>query len=291
MRCHSVLLFLCALPRRVAILTLFSFFFGALILTSSSYLHRRTVEDLLTSLKDDHLIQAAQHDYARCECERYPATLAEVNLEAALRNLTNLIPDDASTEQLLSPMNYTEGTSMLRDLAVRTRVFSTLFAAWESLHIAHTVMPCGVTIRQNIVERIRHESFHDANEAIERYDKVRSFVNQFSRHLFPWIARHSPDHMMLHTSLATAGRGIVITVGDHEVPYVLTSVKTFRELGCELPVEVFFLGSADLNENSRTALAELPGVITRDLSEMVYDDGWTLKGTIGRRLPVNKYES
>jgi alpha 1,3-mannosyltransferase len=35
-------------------------------------------------------------------------------------------------------------------------------------------------------------------------------------------------------------------------------------------VEVFFLGDSDLHEDSRAALAELPGVITRDLSKMVY---------------------
>jgi hypothetical protein len=45
-----------------------------------------------------------------------------------------------------------------------------------------------------------------------------------------------------------------------------------------LPVEVFFMGDADLHEGSRAALAKLPGVTTRDLSKMVYDDDWTLKG-------------
>jgi alpha 1,3-mannosyltransferase len=105
-------------------------------------------------------------------------------------------------------------------------------------------------------------------------------MNRFSRHLFPWTARHSPDHMLLHTSSTTGGRGIVITVGERQTAYVLTSIKTFREFGCDLPVEVFFLGDSDLHEDSRAALAELPGVITRDLSKMVYDDGWTLKGIV-----------
>jgi len=291
MRCQSVLLHLCVLPRRVAILTLFSFLLGALMLTSSLRLHRKTLENLLVSLKDDHLIQAPQHDYTKWECERCLSTSAETHFEAALRNLTDLLPDEVDVEQLLSPLGHTEGTTMLHDLAVRTRVFSTLFAAWEALHIVPMGLPGGITIRQNIIEHIRQESPEDADEAIGKYDVVRSFMNQFSRHLFPWIARHSPDHMMLHTSLATGGRGIVITVGDHQTPYVLTSVKTFRELGCDLPVEVFFLGSADLNEDSRTALAKLPGVVTRDLSKMIYDDGWTLKGTIERRPPVSGYES
>ena len=291
MCCRSVLFYLCAFPRRAGILTLFSFVIGALILTNFLYLHRKTPENLLASLKDDHLIEAPQHDYTKWECERRLSTSAETHFEAALRNLTDLLPDEVDVEQLLSPLDRTEGTTMLHDLAVRTRVFSALFAAWEALHIVPTGLIGGITIRQNIVEHIRQESPEGANEAIGRYDVVRSFMNQFSRHLFPWIARHSPDHMMLHASLATGGRGIVITVGDHQTPYVLTSVKTFRELGCDLPVEVFFLGSADLNEDSRTALAKLPGVVTRDLSKMVYDDGWTLKGTIERRFPVSEHES
>lgn len=291
MRCHSVLFYLCAFPRRAAILTLFSFVIGALILTNSLYLHRKTPENFPVSLKDDHLIQAPQHDYNKWECERHLSTWAETHFDAALRNLTDLLPDEVDVEQLLSPLDHTEGTTMLHDLAVRTRVFSALFAAWEALHIVPMGSPGGITIRQNVVEHIRQESPEGADEAIGRYDVVRSFMNQFSRHLFPWTARHSPDHMMLHASLATGGRGIVITVGDHQTPYVLTSVKTFRELGCDLPVEVFFLGSADLNEDSRTALAKLPGVVTRDLSKMIYDDGWTLKGTIERRPPVSGYES
>jgi hypothetical protein len=291
MRCQSVLLHICVLPRRLAILTLFSFVLGALMLASSLHLHRKSLETLHVSLEDDHLIRAPQHDYAKWECERRLSTPAETHFEAALRNLTDLLPDEVIVEQLLSPLDHTEGTTMLHDLAVRTRVFSTLFAAWEALHIVPMGLSGGITIRQNIVEHIRQESPKGADEAIGKYDVVRSFVNQFSRHLFPWIARHSPDHMVLHASHAIGGRGIVITVGDHQTPYVLTSVKTFRELGCDLPVEVFFLGSADLNKDSRTALAKLPGVITRDLSKMIYDDGWTLKGTIERRLPVSEYES
>ena len=291
MRCQSVLLHLCALPRRVAVLTLFAFVLGAVMLTSSLNLHGKTLKNLLVSLEDDHLTRTPQQDYARSECERRLSTPAEVHIEAALGNLTDVLPDEANVEKLLSPLDQTEGTTMLHDLAVRTRVFSTLFAAWEALHIVPVGSPGGITIRQNIVEHIRQESPKGADEAIRKYDVARSFVNQLSRHLFPWIARQSPDHMMLHASHATGGRGIVITVGDHQTPYVLTSVKTFRELGCDLPVEVFFLGSGDLNEDSRTALAKLPGVVTRDLSKMIYDDGWTLKGTVERKLPLSEYES
>jgi len=271
----------CSLPRQVATLAFFSFVLGALIVTTSLYSPRKTFDRLLISLKHDHLLRVPQYDYSRCvdkHCLITPPR--DVDFEAALRNLTDLIPDEARVEQLLSPIDYSEGTSMLRDLAIRTRVFAALFGAWESLHIAGTMASGDVLIRQNIIERIRHNPSEGADEAIRRYDTVRSFLNLFSRHLFPWTARHSPDHMLLHASFNTGGRGIVVTVGDHQAAYVLTSIRTFREFGCDLPVEVFFLGDEDLHEDSRAALKEIPGVTTRDLSEMVYDDGWTLKGIV-----------
>lgn len=273
-----------ALPRRAALLAFSFLVFSTLILTTSLYTHRKILDSLLISLEHDKAIQAPQYNYDPYEGEHFSITrAADVDFEAALRNLTDLIPNEIRVEQLLSPIDYSEGTSMLRDLAVRTRFFGALFTAWESLHITHPTMPGDVHIRQNIVDRIRHGFSEGQDEAVQEYDTVRSFMNRFSRHLFPWTAGHSPDHMLLHTSFTTGGRGIVITVGDHQSAYVLTSVKTFRDLGCDLPVEVFFLGAGDLNEDSRTALAELPGVTTRDLSKMIYDDGWTLKGTVGRR--------
>jgi hypothetical protein len=217
--------YLFALPHHAALLALFSSVFGALMLVTSLYLHRNTLENFRVSSEHNHGIQAPQHDYAKCEDEHCLATPVDnANFEAALRNLTDLIPDEVHVEQLLSPIDYSEGTSMLRDLAVRTRFFRDLFTAWESLHITRSTTPGDVLIRQNIVERIRHSLPEHAEKAVQRYDTVRSFMNQFSRHLFPWTARHSPDHMLLHTSLTTGGRGIVITVGDHQIAYVLTSI-------------------------------------------------------------------
>lgn len=277
----SVLQNLFALPRRAALLVLFAFVCGLLLLTTSFHIHSKVLAKFRISLRHDHVIYGPQRDYDKCEDEHCLITpLPEVDFEAALRNLTELIPDEARVEQLLSPIDYSEGTSMLRDLAIRTRVFAALFGAWESLHIAGTTASGDVSIRQNIIDRIRHDPSEGADEAIRRYDTVRSFLNLFSRHLFPWTARHSPDHMLLHASFNTGGRGIVVTVGDHQAAYVLTSIRTFREFGCDLPVKVFFLGDEDLHKDSQAALKEIPGVTTRDLSEMVYDDGWTLKGIV-----------
>jgi alpha 1,3-mannosyltransferase len=269
-----------AFPRRIAVLALSCFAFGALMLTVSLYLHRKTLDDLRISFRDENIVKQLQDGYVGFWGEQRlaTATASDADFEGALRNLTDLIPDEVRVGRLLSPIDYSEGTSMLRDLAIRTRYFGVLFTAWESLHIVPSAAPGDMLIRQNIVERIRRSSFNDRSEAIQKYDTVRSFVNRLSRHLFPWTIGHSADHMLLHASFATGGRGIVMAVGDRQVAYVLTSINTFREFGCHLPVEVFFMGDIDLHEGSRAALAKLPGVTTRDLSKMVYDDDWTLKG-------------
>jgi alpha 1,3-mannosyltransferase len=275
-----------ALPRRTALLALFSLIFSALMLTTSLYLHRKALDTIHISFQHGKLVQAPQSDHAEYEGEHRLVTsvVYDVDFEVALRNLIDLTPDEVRAGQLLSPIDYSDGTSMLRDLAVRTRIFGALFTKWESLHIVHSARTGDVSIRENIVEHIRQNFSDDASEAIQRYDQVRSFMNRFSRHLFPWTAGHSADHMLLHASFATGGRGIVITVSDHQIVYVLTSINTFRDLGCKLPVEVFYLGDSDMHEGSRAALAKLPGVTTRDLSKMVYDEGWTLEGEI--RMPT-----
>jgi hypothetical protein len=50
------------------------------------------------------------------------------------------------------------------------------------------------------------------------------------------------------------------------------------KLGCQLPVEVMYLGDSDLSEEYRAELEAIDGVITRDVSQMVNDEGWKLAG-------------
>jgi len=209
--------------------------------------------------------------------------LSDHAFDEALYNLTELTPTEDRMKELLSPIDYSKGTSMLHDLAVRTRVFRLLFAAWESVHISTSAD--SIFAEDSVAERIRRRSSydpdgdHDLRGAIRDYDRARTFMHRFTQHLFPWTMSYVADHMMLHAGFYRGGRGIVITLGDHQVAYALTSIKTFRQLGCELPIEIFFLGNNDLNADSRMALEQLPGVTTRDLSQMIYDDGWSLKGT------------
>lgn len=85
-----------------------------------------------------------------------------------------------------------------------------------------------------------------------------------------------PDHMSLHASFY--GRGIVFTAGTHQAGLLLTIIPSLRQLGCELPIEVIYLGDEDLDEDMRSELEGLDGVVTRDLTLMIDDSGWQLAG-------------
>ena len=91
-----------------------------------------------------------------------------------------------------------------------------------------------------------------------------------------------PDHMSLHASFYTGGRGIVFTAGNRQGGQLLTVIPSLRQLGCELPIEVMYLGDEDLDEEMRDVLEKLNGVITRDLRLMIDDDGWHLAGMLIR---------
>lgn len=267
------------LRRRAALFVLSSFTFVALVFVNPPHLHRPSLEDLRIYLPDSDPVTAPPKSRVSFDGQqRSPiSTASEADFEITLGKLTDLIPDEVSLEQLLSPIDHSQGTSMLRDLALRTRSFKALFEAWENLHIISATSG-NVLTEANIIERIRHSDLSDKNGAVQRYDAVRSFMNRFSQHLFPWTMSHTADHMLLHASFATGGKGIVVTASNRQIAYVLTSIQTLREIGFDLPVEVFYMGDADLHEGSRAALARVPGVTTRDLSKMIYDNGWTLKG-------------
>lgn len=58
------------------------------------------------------------------------------------------------------------------------------------------------------------------------------------------------------------------------------------ELGCTLPIEVMYLGDSDLSEDYRDKLESIQGVITRDLSPMVADEGWKLAGWAAKAFAI-----
>ena len=194
----------------------------------------------------------------------------------AFKRVISLLPDELYMRELLRPFEGT-GTQRLRDIGLRARAFKVFFEAWEALHL---VWKDGVAyLRQDIVQYLRaHHDMENLAQTIGDYESFRHFFQHFSRLLFPWTAPYFPDHLSLHAYIHAGGRGIVLTAGDEQAPFLLASIPSFRQLGCTLPMEIMYLGDADLSQDYREKLESLPGVITRDLSHMVADEGWTLEG-------------
>lgn len=225
------------------------------------------------------------------DSETKPSTHADAALEEALENVIRLLPDELTTRGLLSPIPGS-GTERLREQGLRARSYKLFFEAWETLHL---VLPPSTTtaarppapaaaVRDDIIQYLRaHPDFAASltgslAETIRRYEGYRAFLQRLAGLLFPWTAPYFADHAGLHGHLRGGGRGLVVTGGDGQAPWMLTSVSALRRLGCTLPVEVLYLGERDLGEDWRAALEALPGVVTRDVSRMVADAGWEVAG-------------
>jgi alpha 1,3-mannosyltransferase len=207
----------------------------------------------------------------------------------ALYNVLSLLPDELHIRDLLRPLDGT-GEEKIREMGLRTRSYKTLFEAWGALHLVANGKE--MYIRDDVVQSLRrHPELADdfqmsLAQIIRSYEAYRSYMARLSTLLFPWTAPYFSDHLLLYAQLYSGGRGIVFSAGDHQAPFLLTSIPTLRQLGCDLPIEVMYLGDDDLSEDFRTDLESLSGVITRDLSQMVNDKGWKLAGWAGKPFAI-----
>lgn len=211
---------------------------------------------------------------------------AEPDLERAIAHVLEILPDEITARELLRRVEGT-GKEKLREMGLRARAYKSYFEAWEDLHLVHTP-DGGVYIRDDIIQYLRRREDFAASltgsfaQTIRNYESYRSFLQHFAELLFPWTAPYFADHMTLHTHFKNGGRGIVLSAGDDQAPYLLTSIQSFRNLGCDLPIEIMYLGDGDLSEDYRAEMEAIPGVITRDMAQMVADEGWKLKGWAGK---------
>jgi alpha 1,3-mannosyltransferase len=207
-------------------------------------------------------------------------------LGAALDHVFSIIPDEIYRQKLLQPITGT-GSRKLRELGLRSRAYKRFFEAWEKFHLFTEHENDIYYVRDNLVPYMRAKFSQETfPEALHRYESYRHFLTQFSALLFPWTSPYFADHMSLRASLHHGGRGIVVLAGDNHAHFLLTSIPSLRKLGCELPIEIFYLGERDLREDFRLELEALPGVTTRDLSIMVNDNGWRLNGWAGKPFSV-----
>lgn len=200
--------------------------------------------------------------------------------DEALRRITNILPSELEIRGLLNPIDVT-GEARLREFGIRARRYKKYLEAWEDLHLV--AGPEGDTyIRDDVLQYIHDqhrttdsaEGHNDLAEAVHAYEGYRHLLVQLSQLLFPYTAPYFPDHMTLRSHVRKGGRGIVLTAGNDQVAYLLTQIPILRRLGCDLPIEVMYVGDADLNRDSRQDLEDLEGVVTRDLAVMIRAEGW-----------------
>lgn len=200
--------------------------------------------------------------------------------DEALRRVINLLPSELEIRGLLQPIEST-GEARLREFGIRARRYKKYLEAWEDLHLVPD--PEGGTyIRDDVIQYIQdqHRTTNSADgrndlaEELHAYEGFRELLVRLSDLLFPYTAPYFPDHMTLRSHLKKGGRGIVLTAGNDQVAYLLTQIPILRRLGCDLPIEVMYVGNRDLNRDSRQDLEDLEGVVTRDLGVMIHAVGW-----------------
>lgn len=236
------------------------------------------------------------------------------DMELALERVVDLLPGEMSMRDLLRPVEGT-GKEKLREMGLRTRSYRGFFQAWEDLHF-DTDSEGTLFIRDDIVQYLTqlsqdHESATHktglfasmtTGQIIRAYETYKYFLSRFGQLLIPYTAPFFPDHMSLHLQFKTAGRGIVLTAGDDQAHFLMTTIYSFSEnpclacklglivatgkLGCQLPVEVMYLGDSDLSEEYRAELEAIDGVVTRDVSQMVNDEGWKLAGWAAKPFAI-----
>ncbi|KAK6527895.1 hypothetical protein TWF281_009160 [Arthrobotrys megalospora] len=198
------------------------------------------------------------------------------DFKKALDRVFELLPDEMHVRELLRPIDGT-GKEKLRETGLRARAFKTFFEAWEKLHVV--IGDDEAYVRDDIIQELRRDkSIDNIAQTIHQYEAYRGFLQRFATLLFPYFSPYFADHMSLHAQMYKGGRGIVLSAGDAQAPFLLTSIPSFRKLGCKLPIEIMYLGDSDLSEDYRAELEQFEGVVTRDISAMVSDDGWRLAG-------------
>ncbi|KAJ0168436.1 putative alpha-1,3-mannosyltransferase MNN14 [Colletotrichum tanaceti] len=209
------------------------------------------------------------------------------SFELNFLRVLDLLPDEIRHQELIRPVAST-GKLRMREMGLRTRAYKTYFTAWEALHLDHEDE---TYIHNDIPQYLRQH--HPGGlgglslaQTLRSYEGFRSFIIAMAELLFPWTMPYFGDHMSLHAHIKNGGRGIVLTAGNGQAPYLLTTIYSFRKLGCTLPIEIMYLGDEDLGQDYIAELEGLDGVVTRDMAVMVRDDGWKLRGWAAKPFAI-----
>ncbi|GAB7343860.1 hypothetical protein MBLNU457_1826t1 [Dothideomycetes sp. NU457] len=230
--------------------------------------------------REHHVADTSKSDSNTRVAKDNYQTVDAIHIARSLRRVIDLIPDELRVADLLRPIT-TSGEARMRDLGLRTRALKKLWDAWESLHVIEG--PNGASTRSDILQVIRSipeiANFDEGVAGtIRSYETFRHLFQKLTNIMYPYFSPFTPDLVSMRASFKHAGRGLVFTAGDGQAPFLMTSIPTIRKLGCDLPIEIMYLGEDDLSSDVREALEGMPGVTTRDLSPMISDEGWKLAG-------------
>lgn len=219
-------------------------------------------------------------------CTNYNGQKASTYINTLFAVLSEHLPPEDQWEDLLKEPDGI-GASLTHDVAVKARDYSALFKPWAELHFS--LGDSRFHSREDVVQYLQCQANIAPQSAgmnqsqvlktIQLYDTYRWLVTNMGQTLLPWTAPYFPDHLSLYTRTKNGGKGIVFTVGNGQVSYILTSIITLRKLGCNLPIEVMYQGDNDLNPTMRQKIEAYSGVVTRNLERMIHTgNGWKFEG-------------
>lgn len=218
-----------------------------------------------------------------------PSAAAPVSFVRALEHMLSLLPDDPFVNDIIGPIEGT-GEQKIREVGLRARTLKSLFEAWEVVHLSP--IEGQIFAQRDTLQYLRGhpelagEIGMSHPDLMHAYKEYHSVLTQLSKRLFFWAMPYFADLMTLHFQFWNGGRGIVFTAGNNQAPYVATSIQSIRRIGCDLPIEIMYLGDEDLDEYHRRELESIPGVITRDLKPMINDEGWKLAGWAAKPFAI-----
>ncbi|KAI8910747.1 mannosyltransferase putative-domain-containing protein [Entophlyctis helioformis] len=107
-------------------------------------------------------------------------------------------------------------------------------------------------------------------------------VSRLEAAVYPWLDRGGKWSSVAQMAASFKGRGIVMASGVWHSKLALHAATVVRQLGCHLPIELYYSGEADLPAQIRAVLETVPGLKTVDLSTIVDTvspgvSGWAVK--------------
>ncbi|KAJ3012946.1 hypothetical protein HKX48_005996 [Thoreauomyces humboldtii] len=102
-------------------------------------------------------------------------------------------------------------------------------------------------------------------------DQVDAVLSAIEANMYPFIAAKPESRFASAQSLlrSYAGRGIVMTTGNEHTRFAVNTIRMLRDLGCTLPIQIFYADDDDLHVRNRAVLGALPDVELVDLSTLL----------------------